>query len=79
MKHPLTKTQSEIRNFIKSFWETEQRCPSLREIGAGKLNGKKLIEARKKQTVHTLIQYIIEKGWLIEYKFKGRTYWRLSD
>ncbi len=79
MRPPLTDRQREVFNFILQHWQLKQRCPSLREIAKGELNGKQLISERKRQTVHALVERLHSKGWLIPDHFRNVTYWRVPE
>jgi SOS-response transcriptional repressor LexA len=79
MRAPLTDRQREVFNFILKHWEIKNRCPSLREIAEGELDGKQLITRTKKQSVHALIDRLHGKGWLKTDHFRNVTFWRIPE
>ena len=80
MRPPLTDRQREVFTFIVKHWQLKQRCPSLREIAKGELNGKRFMKARSQRCgVGKVIERIVEKSWLEPHQFNGSTYWRVPE
>lgn len=79
MRPPLTKTQQEIYRFIKRFWEVELRNPTLKDIGAGTINGERFARERTKGPVWHAIQHLKNKGYVQERFYNNMPYWVPAD
>ncbi len=80
MRPPLTDRQREVFTFILKHWQLKQRCPSLREIAKGELDGKRFMKPRSQSCgVHKVIERIVERGWLVTERFGSSTYWRVPE
>lgn len=80
MRPPLTDRQREVFTFILKHWQLKQRCPTLREIAKGELNGKRFMKACSQRCgVGKIIERIVERGWLVTERFGSSTYWRVPE
>jgi SOS-response transcriptional repressor LexA len=79
MRPSLTAKQKEVYDFIKQFWEVEERCPSLREVCEGRINNKQILEQRTaRSTAHAIIGHLVSKNYLSETYYNDRPSWHLS-
>jgi SOS-response transcriptional repressor LexA len=75
MKKPLSRSQREVYDFVKTFEEKCQRLPTVREIGAGKVLGEQITKARTSPaSVHRLVVTLEEKGWMEVQRHQGEVY-----
>lgn len=80
MRPPLTDRQREVFTFILKHWQLKQRCPSLREIAKGELDGKRFTKSERHPSgVHKVVERIVERGWLVTERFGSSTYWRVPE
>lgn len=68
----LTERDKEVLDFIKNYMKEHGAIPSMREIGKGVFMG-------STRTVHTHLQNLIDKGYIIKisekrYKVRGMKY-----
>jgi len=55
------------------------RCPSLREVCKGEIDGEKMMKSRTSvSTSHKILQALISKGWLVEDWEMNVTFWRVA-
>jgi len=78
-RSPLTRTQHEVFCFIRDHWKEIGRCPSLREICQGKIDGEQMMKQRRSvSSSHKVLQSLIRKGWLVEDWEMNVTFWRVA-
>jgi len=55
------------------------RCPSLREVCKGEIDGEKMMKSRASvSSSHKILQALISKGWLVEDWEMNVTFWRVA-
>ena len=78
-RSPLTRTQHEVFCFIRDHWQEVGRCPSLREVCKGEIDGEKMMKSRASvSSSHKILQALISKGWLVEDWEMNVTFWRVA-
>lgn len=78
---PLTPAQEQIYTYITEYQKVyKNRAPSLREIGTGYINGKKVIPERKsKGSTYKLVKTLVNKEYITQRFYKNVPYWVVED
>ena len=78
---PLTPAQEEIYKYILEFQKVHKnRTPSLREIGSGYIDGKKVIPERKsKGSTYKLVKTLVKKQYVTQKFWENVPYWVVEN
>tara|TARA_B100000963_G_C22634729_1_gene676948 strand:- start:2334 stop:2597 length:264 start_codon:yes stop_codon:yes gene_type:complete len=78
---PLTPAQEQVYTYIVEFQKVHKnRTPSLREIGSGFIDGKKVIPERKsKGSTYKLVKTLVKKNYVTQKFYENVPYWVVEN
>ncbi len=78
---PLTPAQEQIYTYIVEYQKVHKnRTPSLREIGSGFIDGKKVIPERKsKGSTYKLVKTLVKKEYVTQKFYENVPYWVVEN
>ena len=78
---PLTPAQEQIYTYIVEYQKVHKnRTPSLREIGSGFIDGKKVIPERKsKGSTYKLVKTLVKKQYVTQKFYENVPYWVVEN
>mgnify|MGYP003649310975 FL=1 len=63
-KKPLTPRQKDVFDFLNLFFKHHQYMPTIKEIMAGKIEDKQIIDSRAQGPIGNTLKRIEARGWI---------------